>query len=127
MNEISADTTVTTNSVVTTAADAAQAAVATTELTPNAFTVLKAAADATGTIVADVKSAGTTTISRLKSWPMWIGILGAVWMFLSALGIPAKIGLSSDTYSAAIGAAGAVLVALGVVNNPTTAGFSTNG
>ena len=93
--------------------------------TENTVTTDSAAVDATTTIVADVKSGGISTISRLKSWPMWIGILGAVWMFLSALGIPAKIGLSSDTYNSAIGAAGAVLVALGVVNNPTTAGLST--
>ena len=122
MNETATENTVKPDSA---AADNVQATVSSAEATPNAVTVLKSAADATSAIVADVKSAGTGTISRLKSWPMWIGILGAVWMFLSALGIPAKIGLSSDTYNSAIGAAGAVLVALGVVNNPTTAGLST--
>ena len=122
MNETATENTITTDS---TAADIVHTTVSTADVTTRTSTVLKAAADATTTIVADVKSGGISTISRLKSWPMWIGILGAVWMFLSALGIPAKIGLSSDTYNSAIGAAGAVLVALGVVNNPTTAGLST--
>jgi len=94
--------------------------------TPEAVTVLKAAADAAATIASDVKSAGATSISRLKSWPMWLGIAGAVWMFISALGIPSQIGLASDTFNTAIGSLGAVLVAFGAVNNPTTAGLSTN-
>jgi phi LC3 family holin len=122
MNENITETLAATASFAT---DSVEAAASTTEETPNAVTILKSAADAAEAIAADVKAAGSTTISRLKSWPMWVGILGAVWMFLSALGIPAKIGLSSDTYNSAIGAAGAVLVALGVVNNPTTAGLST--
>ena len=94
--------------------------------TTSAVEVIKAAADATTTIAADVKSAGTTAISRLKSWPMWLGIASAIWMFMTAMGIPSQIGLTSDTFNAAIGALGAVLVALGAVNNPTTTGLSTN-
>lgn len=108
-------------------------AAATTEIeatqvgkTPEAVTVLKAAADAAATITSDVKSAGATSINRLKSWPMWLGIAGAVWMFISALGIPSQIGLTSDTFNAAISSLGAVLVAFGAVNNPTTEGLSTN-
>jgi len=108
-------------------------AASTTEITatqtveaPEAVRVLKAAADAAATIATDIKSAGTTSISRLKSWPMWLGIAGAVWMFMSALGISSQIGLTSDTFNTAIGTLGAVLAAFGAVNNPTTAGLSTN-
>jgi len=29
--------------------------------------------------------------SRLKSWAMWAGIAGAVWLIPSALGVPEKM------------------------------------
>lgn len=68
------------------------------------------------------KTSGTsadTKQSRLKSWPMWLGILSAIWMLALALGIPQRIGLTNDAYSNIITAIGTILTLLGVVNNPT--------
>ena len=60
-----------------------------------------------------------TKQSRLKSWPMWLGILSALWMLASTLGLPQEVGLTNDLYSNIITAIGTILTLLGVVNNPT--------
>ena len=57
--------------------------------------------------------------SRWKSWPMWLGILSALWMLASALGLPQRIGLTNDAYRDIITAIGTILTLFGVVNNPT--------
>ncbi len=57
--------------------------------------------------------------SRFKSWVMWSGIAGALWLIASALSLPQKIGLTNDTYISIVNAIGAILTLLGVVNNPT--------
>jgi len=61
----------------------------------------------------------TTTQSRFKSWAMWSGIAGAVWLILSAIGVPEKIGLTNDTFNTIVSAVGTILTLLGIVNNPT--------
>jgi len=66
----------------------------------------------------DVTSTETKQ-NRLKSWPMWLGILSALWMLASTLGIPQKIGMTNDVYNNVITAIGTILTLLGVVNNPT--------
>ena len=57
--------------------------------------------------------------SRWKSWPMWLGILSALWLLASTLGLPQKIGLTNDAYNNIVSAIGTILALLGVVNNPT--------
>ena len=50
---------------------------------------------------------------------MWSGIAGAVWLILSAIGVPEKIGLTNDTFNTIVSAVGTILTLLGIVNNPT--------
>jgi len=57
--------------------------------------------------------------NRFKSWAMWAGIAGAVWLILSALGVPEKIGLTNDTFNTIVSAVGTILTLLGIMNNPT--------
>ena len=61
----------------------------------------------------------TANQSRWKSWTMWLGIFGALWVLATATGLTAKIGITSDTYNTVIGAVGTILTLLGIVNNPT--------
>ena len=58
--------------------------------------------------------------NRFRSWVMWSGIAGALWLIVSALGLNQKIGLTNDTYISIVNAIGAILTLLGVVNNPTS-------
>lgn len=58
---------------------------------------------------------------RWKSWAMWLSIAGAVWTILSALGFPEKWGISEETFKTVLDAVGVILIAFGIVNNPTSA------
>ena len=58
--------------------------------------------------------------NRFKSWALWLGIAGAVWLIASALGLPEKIGLTNETYNTILNAVGTILTLLGIVNNPTS-------
>jgi len=64
----------------------------------------------------------TSTQNRFRSWVMWSGIAGALWLIASALGLPQKIGLTNGTYISIVNAIGSILTLLGVVNNPTDKG-----
>ena len=64
----------------------------------------------------------TSKQNRFRSWVMWSGIAGALWLIASALGLPQKIGLTDGTYITIVNAIGAILTLLGVVNNPTDRG-----
>ena len=59
------------------------------------------------------------TQNRFKSWATWVAVAGAVWMLLSALGVPEKIGITADTWNTVLNAIGAILVGFGILNNPT--------
>ena len=59
------------------------------------------------------------TQNRFKSWATWVAIAGAVWMLLSALGLPQQWGLTADTWNTVLNAIGAILVGFGILNNPT--------
>lgn len=61
----------------------------------------------------------TTKQNRFKSWPMWLGIFGALWTLAAATGLTVEIGITNDTYNTIIGAVGTKLTLLGIVNNPT--------
>lgn len=63
----------------------------------------------------------TATQNRFKSWALWAGIAGAVWLILSALGVPEKIGMTNETFNTIVNAVGTILTLLGIVNNPTDA------
>ena len=67
---------------------------------------------------------GDKTIPRWKSWPMWLGILGALWALCAATGLTVELGITSDTYNTVITAVGTILTLLGVVVNPTTTGIT---
>lgn len=56
---------------------------------------------------------------RYKSWALWLSVAGAIWTILSAFGVTEKIGITEDKFSTLLDAVGAILIAFGIVNNPT--------
>ena len=60
--------------------------------------------------------------NRLRSWALWLSVLGALWTILAAFGLPDVIGLTSELWQTIINAVGAILIAFGIVNDPTTKG-----
>ena len=56
---------------------------------------------------------------RLKSWAVWVSVLGAVGIILNSFGIFEKLGIDSAAFEAAVNAIGTILVAFGILNNPT--------
>lgn len=57
--------------------------------------------------------------NRFKSWALWVSIAGAVWTILSAFEVPQKAGITSETFMTVLNAVGGILIAFGIVNNPT--------
>ena len=57
--------------------------------------------------------------NRLKSWALWVSVFGALWTILSAFGVTEAIGLTEGKFKPLLEAGGAILVAFGIVNNPT--------
>ena len=58
--------------------------------------------------------------NRFKSWALWVSVAGALWVILSAFGIPEQIGVTSETFNTLLDAVGSILIAFGIVNNPTS-------
>ncbi len=56
---------------------------------------------------------------RLKSWAVWLSVLGAVGVILNAFGVFEKIGIDSMTFDMVVNAVGSILIAFGILNNPT--------
>lgn len=56
---------------------------------------------------------------RLRSWATWVSVLGAVGIILRTTGVLEKWGLTGDGWNAIITAAGSILVAFGILNDPT--------
>lgn len=56
---------------------------------------------------------------RVKSWAMWVSVLGLLGIILQHTGVFAKLGLDSETWDMIITLIGGVLTAFGIVNNPT--------
>ena len=56
---------------------------------------------------------------RWRSWAMWLSVLGALWTIASAFGLPEKWGIQEGTFKTIVDAVGVILIAFGVVNNPT--------
>lgn len=59
------------------------------------------------------------TQNRFKSWALWVSVAGALWTIASALGLTERIGVQEGTYKTILDAIGAILIAFGIVNNPT--------
>ncbi len=57
--------------------------------------------------------------TRLKSWAVWVSVLGAVGVIMNAFGLFDKLGITSDGWQNIITAVGSILVGFGILNNPT--------
>ena len=57
--------------------------------------------------------------NRFRSWAVWVSAIGAVWVILSAFGLPDKWGISNETFKTVLDAIGTILVGFGILNNPT--------
>lgn len=55
----------------------------------------------------------------MKSWAMWVSVLGLLGIILQHTGVFAKLGLDSETWDMIITTIGGALTAFGIVNNPT--------
>ena len=64
-------------------------------------------------------NATETTQSRYKSWALWLSVFGALGVILNATGVFEKVGLDSSSWEIIINAVGSVLIAFGILNNPT--------
>ena len=56
---------------------------------------------------------------RLKSWAVWLSVLGALGVILNATGVFEKIGIDSTAFDVIVNAVGSILIAFGILNNPT--------
>lgn len=57
--------------------------------------------------------------NRFKSWALWVSVAGAVWVILSAFGLPQKWGIAEGTFKTVLDAVGTILIGFGICNNPT--------
>ena len=55
---------------------------------------------------------------RWQSWALWLSVFGAVWVILSAFGLPEKWGIEESTFKTVLDAIGTILIAFGIVNSP---------
>lgn len=60
-----------------------------------------------------------TIKERLKSWPVWLSVLGSVGIILNAFGVFEKVGIDCMTFDVVMNAVGSILIAFGILNNPT--------
>ena len=60
-------------------------------------------------------------MNRFKSWALWLSVAGARWAIANAFGLTQKIGIDEGTFKTVLDAVGVVLIAFGIVNNPTDA------
>ena len=57
--------------------------------------------------------------NRFRSWALWLSVIGAVWVILSAFGLPQKWGLEEGVFKTVVDAIGTILIGFGILNNPT--------
>jgi uncharacterized membrane protein len=57
--------------------------------------------------------------NRFRSWALWLSVIGAVWVILSAFGLPQKWGIAEGTFKNVLDAIGTILIGFGICNNPT--------
>jgi len=58
-------------------------------------------------------------MQRFKSWALWVSVAGALWTIANAFGLTQQIGIDEGTFKTVLDAVGVVLIAFGIVNNPT--------
>ncbi len=58
--------------------------------------------------------------NRFKSWALWVSVAGAVWTILTAFGLTEAIGITNETWNTLLNCVGGILIAFGIVNNPTS-------
>ena len=56
---------------------------------------------------------------RLRSWALWVSVLGALGIILDNFGVFARYGIDGDKWTVIINAVGGILVAFGILNDPT--------
>lgn len=56
---------------------------------------------------------------RLRSWALWVSVLGALGIILDNLGVFDRLGLDGDRWTVLVNAVGGILVAFGILNDPT--------
>ena len=56
---------------------------------------------------------------RLRSWAVWVSVLGAVGVILNSLGVFEKIGIDNAAFDVIVNSVGSILIAFGILNNPT--------
>lgn len=61
----------------------------------------------------------TTIKERLKSWAVWVSVLGALGVILNAFGVFEMLGIDSARFDMVVNAVGTILIAFGILNNPT--------
>lgn len=61
----------------------------------------------------------TSIKERLKSWAVWVSVLGAVGVILNSVGVFEKLGIDSATFDVIVNAVGTILITFGILNNPT--------
>lgn len=57
--------------------------------------------------------------NRLSSWALWLSVAGAVWVIAEAFGLSEKFGIDEGTFHTVLNAIGSILIAFGILNNPT--------
>ena len=60
-----------------------------------------------------------TIRERLKSWAVWLSVLGAVGLILENVGLFELWGITGIIWDSVVNAIGAILVGFGILNNPT--------
>lgn len=58
-------------------------------------------------------------MQRFRSWAMWVSVAGALWTIANAFGLTERLGIEESTFTTVLDALGVVLIAFGIVNNPT--------
>jgi len=58
-------------------------------------------------------------LPRLRSWAVWLSVLGALGVVLNSTGVFEMWGIDSDEWNVCVNAVGSVLIAFGILNNPT--------
>ena len=59
------------------------------------------------------------SFNRFRSWALWVSVLGALWVIMSAFGITELIGITESEFKTVLDAVGTILTVFGIVNNPT--------
>ena len=60
-----------------------------------------------------------TKQNRFKSVALWASVVGAIWTILSAFGVTEEFGITNEAWNSVFNGIGGLLVAFGILNNPT--------